>query len=70
MMVDYPQVGDSFATREELNVLIKTASRVRGYLVKQSITSANHVRWYCSEKYGSTVRCLGGFRASLQDGEW
>ena len=70
-MTDYPEVGDRFSTREELNVLIKTSSRESGYLMKQSITSDSKVRWYCSEKYGNgPVRCLGGFKAARLDVEW
>lgn len=68
-MLDYPELGDVYATREELNCLIKGAAKERGYLVKQSITSDKHVRWYCTKKYSAT-RCLGGFRASFQEDQW
>lgn len=69
-MLELPELGDIYESREELNVLIKSASRELGYLVKQSITSERAVRWYCSEKYSGAIRCLGGFRANFQDGQW
>lgn len=62
-MPDYPCVGDTFPSREELHATIRAAGKSRGYLIKQSITSHKRVTWYCSGKYNG-AKCMAGFKGA------
>ena len=69
--LDLPDLGSAAVSREVLNGQIREAGKQRGYIFKQSVTSAHKVNWYCSNKYGSPgAKCPASFEAEWIDGLW